>query len=328
MSSLPFKISGTGHYVPGSHILSADIDADFSRAKGKTQARTGIVRRPRVSGESSSSMAVEAARRALEAASLHPEKLGLIISASAVPEQPIPAMGPLIKDGLGLRKCPTFAFDINSSCLSFVTACDMASRYLATSDAQHVLVVSSEIASRALPWREDVDTAAMFGDGAAAAIISKGGALVASHMETWSEGYHDCEIASGGTRFNFETQLHDFTEGARFRMDGRAAYRLAVRVIQPFLNSLLAKAGWLLQDVDLVVPHQASRGALDHLVSKLGIPKEKIIDLIADHGNQIAASIPMALHRARIDGRLREGAKVLLIGTSAGFSIGGLCVIV
>jgi 3-oxoacyl-[acyl-carrier-protein] synthase-3 len=96
-------------------------------------------------------------------------------------------------------------------------------------------------------------------------------------------------------------------------------------VVGPFLEALLGKAGWRLGDVDLVVPHQASRGALDHLVSRLNIPRGKIVDLIASHGNQIAASIPTALHHAFAGGRAPTGSNVLVIGTSAGFSVGGLC---
>ncbi|MFO1033395.1 MAG: 3-oxoacyl-[acyl-carrier-protein] synthase III C-terminal domain-containing protein [Hyphomicrobiales bacterium] len=275
-------------------------------------------------------MGIAAARMALQAAGLGAEDMGLILSACAVAEQPIPAMAPLIKDGLGLRCSSTFAFDVNASCLSFVAACEVASLYLASGQAEHVLVVSSEIASRALPWQDDVDTAAMFGDGAAAAVISRGSGearLVASHMETWSEGYRDCELPAGGTRLDYHAAPAAFAAGATFRMDGRAAYKLAAQVIGPFMKTLLSKAGWQLDEVDVVVPHQASRGALDHLVNRLGIAPAKIVDLIRDHGNQIAASIPMALHQARLEGRLGKGKKVLLVGTSAGFSIGGLCLV-
>ena len=272
-------------------------------------------------------MATQAALQALRAAKLHATEIDLIISACAVAEQPIPAMAPLIQAGLGVQNFGIAAFDVNASCLSFVAAFDVAAQFIASGRCKNILVVSSEIASRALPWATDVDTAAMFGDGAAAAILSASasGGLVASHMETWSEGYYDCEIAAGGTRFDYHKSPEEFSKGAQFFMDGRAAYKLAAKVIQPFVGKLLNQAGWQLDDVDVVVPHQASRGALDHLVARLKIPREKIIDIIASHGNQIAASIPMALHHAVAHGRIQRGMKVLLIGTSAGFSVGGLC---
>lgn len=321
------RIAGTGHFLPAARRTSAEIDVAQGRKAGKTQSRTGIIARPLATSESSSEMAIAAAKAALASAKLPATELDLIISACAVPEQPIPAMAPLIQAGLGLNRIP--AFDINASCLSFVTAFEIAAQLIAAGRYRNVLIVSSEIASRALPWSSDVDTAAMFGDGAAAAILSAhdgtSGGLVASHMETWSEGYRDCELASGGTKFDFHKNPQAFADNAEFRMDGRAAYRLAAKVIQPFFDTLLEKAGWTLPDVDLVVPHQASRGALDHLVAKLKIPRHKIVDIIADHGNQIAASIPMALDFAMRNGQIKSGMKLLFIGTSAGFSVGGLC---
>ena len=321
------RIAGTGHYVPETTRLSSAIDQDLGRKLGKTESRTGIHSRPVVSTESSSFMAVAAAKAALAVSGLAATSIDLILSACAVPEQPIPAMAPLVQAGLGLNGIP--AFDINASCLSFVAAFDLAAQMIESDRYSNVLIVSSEIASRALPWASDPDTAAMFGDGAAATILTashgQSGGLVASHFETWSEGYRDCEIPSGGTRFDFHNDAAGFAQGAAFRMDGRAAYKLAAKTIQPFFDKLLAKAGWTLADVDLVVPHQASRGALDHLVAKLKIPRAKIIDIIADHGNQIAASVPMALDYALRMGRVHSGMKVLVVGTSAGFSIGGLC---
>ncbi len=326
------KISGTGSYVPSDLRLSSDIDRELGRKSGKTEQRTGVYSRPIANQDSSSSMAVAAALRALKDADMEANQIGLILSACAVPEQPIPAMAPLFQAGLGLSQSGIPAFDVNASCLSFVAAFDLAAQLIEAQRYKNVLIVSSEIASRALPWRSDPDTAAMFGDGAAAVIVSPsqrdGAGLVASHMETWSEGYRDCELPSGGTRFDFHKQPDAFASGAAFRMDGRAAYKLAAKVIQPFMDKLLAKAGWGIDDVDIVVPHQASRGALDHLVAKLKIPRAKIIDIIANHGNQIAASIPTALSIAMHEGRIKSGMKVLVVGTSAGFSVGGLCLVI
>lgn len=323
------RIAGTGHFLPSKRVLSSSLDHDLGRKTGKTEQRTGVYSRPVVTFESSSSMAVAAAKAALENAQIAATHIELILSACAVPEQPIPAMAPLIQAGLGLGNSGIATFDINASCLSFVAAFDLAATMIEAGRLQNVLIVSSEIASRALPWSTDPDTAAMFGDGAAAAILSAShgqvGGLVASHFETWSEGYRDCELPSGGTRFDFHNDLLEFSDGAQFHMDGRAAYKLAAKTIQPFFDKLLTKAGWKLSEVDVVVPHQASRGALDHLVAKLGIPRAKIIDIIADHGNQIAASIPMALDHAMKTSRILSGMKVLVVGTSAGFSLGGLC---
>jgi 3-oxoacyl-[acyl-carrier-protein] synthase-3 len=323
------RIAGSGAFVPSGRRTSAEIDRRTGRAAGTTAARTGVIERPVVTTETSSGMAIEAARRAIAASGLSTHAIDLVVSACAVPEQPIPAMAPLIQSGLGLAHSGIPAFDVNASCLSFVTAFDIVAQMIDAGRIKTALIVSSEIASRALPWEASPDTAALFGDGAAAVVVAgsdgRAGGLVASHMETWSTGYRDCELASGGTRFDFHQDRDAFASGAVFRMDGRSAYRLVARVVVPFFERLLSKAGWRLDDVDVVVPHQASRGSLDHLVEKLKIPRHKIVDLIATNGNQIAASIPTALHHALASGRAPPGSKVLVVGTSAGFSIGGLC---
>jgi len=323
------RIAGTGVYTPATRRSSADIDRMLGRPVGRTEKRSGIAERPVAVTESSSFMAAEAAREAIAAACLPADGLDLILSGSSIPEQLIPAMAPLVQARLGLGRSGIPSFDVNASCLSFVAAFDLAAQMIEAGRARHVLVVSSEIASRGLPWRQDPDTAAMFGDGAAAAVISardgRQGGLVASLMESWGEGYHDCEVPAGGTRYDLHGDTEAFIAGAFFRMDGKAAYRLAARVVAPFLDRLLAKAGWRLGDIDLIVPHQASRGAIDHLSGRLGIAREKIVDLLTDHGNQIAASIPTALHHAFSSGRIGRGSRVLVLGTSAGFSVGGLC---
>lgn len=323
------RIAGTGVFVPPTIRTSAGIDAELGRPAGMTEKRVGVKSRPVVTTESTSAMAIEAARRAVERSGVNPQEIDLVLSAAAVPEQPIPATAPLIQQALGLGRARIPAFDVNASCLSFVVAFDIAAQMIEAGRARNVLIASSEIPSRALPWKQSPDTAALFGDGAAAIVLSANrggsGGVAAFHMETWPEGYRDCELAAGGTRFDFYRDAAGFADNAVFRMDGKAAYKLAAKVIAPFFEALLGKAGWRWSDVDLVVPHQASRGSLDHLVQKLKIPREKIVDLIATHGNQIAASIPTALHDAIATGRARKGSKVLVVGTSAGFSVGGFC---
>lgn len=323
------RIAGTGAFVPPTTRSSAEIDEMAGRAMGTTEKRVGVQSRPVVTTETSSGMAIEAARQAIEVSGVSLDEIDLILSAAAVPEQPIPATAPLIQQGLGLGRARIPAFDINASCLSFVTAFDIAAQMIEAGRARNVLIASSEIPSRALPWKQSPDTAALFGDGAAAVVLSSNrgssGGLAAFHMETWPQGFYDCELASGGTRFDFHKDHDGFAENAVFCMDGKAAYRLATKVIVPFFEALLIKAGWRWSDVDLVVPHQASRGSLDHLVEKLKIPRGKIVDIIEHHGNQIAASIPTALHHAIATGRARKGAKIVAVGTSAGFSVGGFC---
>jgi 3-oxoacyl-[acyl-carrier-protein] synthase-3 len=202
-----------------------------------------------------------------------------------------------------------------------------------TGRAKAVLVVASELASRALPWRSDPRTAGLFGDGAAAMVIEAAVeptacALGVMHMETYAEGYSYCELRAGGTRYDFETQREEFAANAEFSMQGAALYRLSSEAAPGFIARLLEKAGWRQGDVDLVVPHQASPHALAHIVKRCGFAAERVIDLVAELGNQVAASWPIALYKAREAGRLQPGMKVLVLGTSAGISLGGATMVV
>jgi 3-oxoacyl-[acyl-carrier-protein] synthase-3 len=247
-----------------------------------------------------------------------------------VGRQPIPATAPLIKRELGAGHLPFPAYDVNATCLSALVALDLASLQIAAGRAKHVLVVTSEIASRALPWEDAPETAGLFGDGAAAFIVSAasgpgGPAAQVSgfHMETFSDGYDACTLAAGGTAIDFHADPEAFARSAWFRMDGKALYRITAAALPGFLDRLLGKSGLVREDIDLVVPHQASPHALAHIVRRGGFPASKVFDRVRTLGNQVAASLPTALCLAREEGLMPRGTRVLLIGTSAGVSLAG-----
>lgn len=244
-----------------------------------------------------------------------------------MPYQPIPAMAPLIVRNLGMADGATTAFDVNSTCLSFVTGLDVAARMISGGAAQTALVVSSEVASRALPWTGHPETAALFGDGAAAAVIGVAEAqttasIKAIRLRSYPSVYEACGIGAGGTRFDFDTDSASFAKHSKFSMDGKALFRLTGQHFSGFVNALLQEAGWEHGDVDLVVPHQASPAALDHMIRQTGWSPEVVVRIVEDYGNQIAASIPFAFDIAREEGRVPGGSNVLFLGTSAGVSFG------
>jgi 3-oxoacyl-[acyl-carrier-protein] synthase-3 len=332
MALRPITILGTGAALPDTVLSSAELDRRYGKPMGWFERRTGVRSRHVCGKERASDLATAAARGALAAANLRPQDVDAVISATAVPEQPIPAMAPLVQANLGLGKTGTPAFDVNATCLSFLTAFDLAAAWIEAGRARRILIVSSEVASRALPWDDDPETAAMFGDGAAAAVIGKNevganSGLAAVAMRTYSDGYRDCELAAGGTRFDFRAERNAFEANATFRMNGPAVYRLSAEVVPPFIDELLRGAGWLIGDLDCIVPHQASRLGLDHMVKRLGLAREKVVDILASHANQIASSLPSALHWAVASGRLKRGDKVLMAGTSAGLSVGGMALV-
>jgi 3-oxoacyl-[acyl-carrier-protein] synthase-3 len=289
----------------------------------------GMKRRFFCEAESQIDLAISAAQKALKAAGRVIDDIDLIISGCAVPYQTIPSTAPLIMKTLGLPDGAAAAFDVNSTCLGFVSGLDLASRWLRAKDAQYALVISSEVASRALPWDDDPQTAILFGDGAGAAVLSSSAngpnkGVIASHMRSFPSAYEASEIGAGGTRFDFHSDRLGFEKHSRFAMNGRDLFRVTATHFVRFLEELLDKAGWTRQDVDIVVPHQASPHALSHMIKLCGFQADQVVNIVSDFGNQIAASIPFALDFAVQNGQVRRNSKVLLIGTSAGVSFGGI----
>jgi len=324
------SILGTGSALPERVLTSAEIDARLGKPSGWTEAQVGVATRRVSADEDQIDLAEMAARRALADAGCRPKDIGLLISAAAVPYQPIPATAPLLQKRLGIPEGGCAAFDVNSTCLSFLTAIDVVASMLPATAAGRALVISSELASRGLPWESDPLVAALFGDGAAAAVLGPGegsAGIVASRMETYPSGYDDCQLAAGGTRFDFRREREAFAERSLFEMDGRALFRHTLKYFEPFLDRLLADAGWSRDAVELIVPHQASPAALAHLVERCGFGRERVVDIMRDHGNQIAASLPTALDHARRAGRLKPGTRTLMLGTSAGLSLGGIALV-
>ena len=320
------SILGTGHALPLAKVTSEMLDSQLGFKLGHLARVSGVNSRFVCKDESQIDMAVIAAHRALARANVPVSKIDLVISASGIPYQTLPSTAPLIMRGLGLKDGQAAAFDINSTCLSFLSALDVAADSIRAGRSHTALVVSSEIASRALPWQDSPDVAALFGDGAGAAVLGAGpnGGIIASHMRSYPSAYEACQIAAGGTRIDFHNAPDLFATNARFKMDGKELYRLTSKHFRRFLDDLLEKAGWHRDDVDVVIPHQASPHALARIGRVIGFPKHKLENHAAQIGNQIAASIPIVLDMAIANGKIAPGAKVLMLGTSAGVSFGGM----
>lgn len=322
------RIAGTGGVVPAERVTTRALEERFGLEKGRLEAATGVVERYVCEGESQIDLACTAAKLALEDAGIEASAVDLIIGGCGVPYQPLPATSPLVMQRLGLADGSAAAFDVNSTCLGFLTAFETASRLIEAGQSKTALVFSSEVASRALPWRDQPEVAALFGDGAAAVVLQEAkpgeGRVVANLMRTYPSAYEACGIGSGGTRFDFHSQPEEFARHSLFHMDGKELFRVTSRHFNGFVTELLQRAGWRHEDVDLIVPHQASPFALAHMARQTGFAPEKLVDISARYGNQIAASIPFALDIARREGRIAPGARLLFLGTSAGVSFGGM----
>lgn len=326
--SLPLRILGTGEHLPATRVESHELDERLKKGPGWTLKHAGIERRYYAGdAETTSSMGAMAARSALAAAGMEPQQLDCIVSACSVMEQAIPCTGALIQRQLGLEQSGIPAFDINATCLSFVAALDLLSTAIAMGRYRRVLVVSSEIASAGLRW-DDAETAMLFGDGAAAAVLGSAGStdgaeLLGTHFETYSAGADLCQVRSGGTRVRPRHDMAEFLRGACFEMQGRATYRMAALRLPRFLERLFERAQVGLAQLRCIIPHQASAKGLAHLEAALKLPSEMLVNVLATRGNQMAASIPVALHHAITSGRLQRGDLMALVGSGAGLSFGG-----
>jgi len=324
-------ISGVGTALPAAKTLSETLDMQLGKNPGWLYRRTGVKTRYVCENETQETLAVSAAQTALKNAGLSIKDIGLILFGAAVGRQPIPATAPLILKLLSGSDHVVPAFDVNATCLSALQAMDIADLWIGGGRCQHVLVVSSEISSRALPWDTQPEIAGLFGDGAAAVVLSAGDnktrGVRSFMLETYPDGYEACQLPAGGTRFDFHNDRETFSQRALFEMDGRLLYKISAKYMPGFIDRLLKKTGWAKDEVDLVVPHQASYGALMHLSKRCGFAPEKIINIVADVGNQVAASLPTALNAAHETGRISQGNKILMLGTSAGISLGGMAYI-
>jgi 3-oxoacyl-[acyl-carrier-protein] synthase-3 len=326
-SELPLRILGTGVYRPREVIDSVAFDRRWQREPGWTERHCGVARRHRAApDETSSWMGARAAEAALAAAGVDGTGLDAVVSACSVMEQAIPCLGVQIQQRLGLGASGIPAFDVNATCLGFMAALDLVASALATGRYRRVLIVSSEVASAGLD-DNDPNTAPLFGDGAAAVVLDRApdaaSALLACQLATYGDGHELCQLRAGGTRLRVGDDPVAHAVGARFTMDGRGLYRLTRSHLPPFVERLLAAAGRGLDGIDCIVPHQASGQGLDHMVAALGMAPERVVRILPEVGNQIAASLPSALHQAIVDGRLRRGQHCLLLGTGAGLSLGG-----
>lgn len=321
------RIAGTGEYVPSRVVTSEEFDARWSKPAGWTRRHTGIHSRRHAGVEEPASfMAASAAEAALARAGLRADQLDCVVSACSVMEQAIPCTGVLVHRRLGLGDSGIPAFDVNATCLSFVTALEMMAAAIAVGRYRRVLIVSSEVASAGLDWN-DPETAPLFGDGAAAVVIEaaadQDSMFIAAHMETYSTGAELCQVRAGGTRLRIHDDLDAFRRGAHFEMSGKATYRLAAQHLPRFMQRLSARAGIDPAELRRIVPHQASAKALRHLELALGLRADLLVRVLESHGNQMAASIPVALHTAIARGDIVRGDLVALVGSGAGLSFGG-----
>jgi 3-oxoacyl-[acyl-carrier-protein] synthase III len=313
-------VAGVGSALPKRVMTNHDLAKIVDTTHEWIVERTGIhARHIAGEGETTRSLAVEAARNALAAAKLPASDIDLIVLATSTPDNTFPATATLVQADLGITQGA--AFDVQAVCSGFVYALVTADSLIKAGQAKHVLVIGAETFSRILDWN-DRTTCVLFGDGAGAFVLSaapdsdKRG-ILASKLR--SDGRYNDKLYVDGGPSTTQTVGH-------LRMEGREVFKHAVTNIASVMEDVLASAGMAAKDIDWFVPHQANRRILEGTARKLGISEDRIVLTLDRHGNTSAASIPLAFDAAVKDGRIKPGQKILLEAMGGGFTWGAVLV--
>ncbi len=323
MSSIRSVIRGVGGYLPARVVTNEELAGLVDTSDEWITGRTGIRERHIVAeGELTSTMGVIAAKAALADAGLTPDDIDLIVLATSTPDQTFPATAVTIQAELGITHGA--AFDLQAVCSGFIFALATADNYLKGSTFKRALVIGSETFSRILDW-EDRNTCVLFGDGAGAVIVeaqdqngSKSDRGILATCLRSDGRYRDKLYVDGGPS-STGTVGH-------VRMDGPEVFRHAVSKISEVVGDTLKQSGFQASDIDWFVPHQANRRILNGAARKLGLDPGRIVITVDKHANTSAASIPLALHTACTDGRIKPGDLVLLEAMGGGFTWGALLI--
>jgi 3-oxoacyl-[acyl-carrier-protein] synthase-3 len=309
------RIVGTGSYLPPRVMTNSEFAARLDTSDAWIRERTGIVQRHIADdSQASSDLALEASRRALQAASVRADQLDLIVVATSTPDYIFPSTACLLQAKLGAKGCA--AFDVQAVCSGFVYALATADSFVKNSLYKNVLVVGAEVFSRILDWN-DRGTCVLFGDGAGAVVLTAAS----------KPGIHASVLHADGSQVDMLSVPGNVCKGSivgspYLQMNGQGVFKYAVKVLDEVARETLAAADMTVSDVDWLIPHQANVRILDATARRLGLPPEKLVVTVDHHGNTSAASVPLALDEFVRAGKIRAGHRVLMEGVGGGFTWG------
>ena len=316
-------ILGTGSAVPSKVVTNDDLAKIVDTSDEWITTRTGIrERRVLEDSKATSDLALLASERALEDAGLDVEDLDAIIAGTCTPDYQFPSLGCVLEAKLGAKE--VFSFDVNAACSGFLNALSVADLFIRSGRIDNALVVGSDVLSRYLDW-QDRSTCILFGDAAGAAVLGAGEngdrGILSTRLQTDGSYAETLYIRAGGTKKPATQETVENREHSIY-MNGKEVFKVAVRSMEDISRRVLAEAGLGVEDVSLVVPHQANRRIIAALAARLDIPMDKVVVNLDKYGNTSAASVPVALDEVRRAGRIAEGDIVLLNAFGAGFAWG------
>jgi 3-oxoacyl-[acyl-carrier-protein] synthase-3 len=309
------RIVGTGSYLPPRVVTNDELAQRIDTSDAWIQERTGIKQR-HIADEfqTSSDLALEASRRALEAAGLKAQQMDLIVVATSTPDFIFPSAACLLQAKLGVKNCP--AFDVQAVCSGFVYGLATADNFIRAGTYRRALVVGAEVFSRILDWN-DRGTCVLFGDGAGAVVLTAGE----------QPGIHASVLHADGSQAGILSVPGNVCGGRIvgspfLQMQGSQVFKFAVKVLADVAHETADAAGIKLEEVDWLIPHQANLRILEATARKLGLARERLVVTVDRHANTSAASVPLALDEFVRAGKIRTGHKVMLQGVGGGFTWG------
>lgn len=316
-------IIGIGHAYPEGILTNADLEKIVDTSDEWITTRTGIKQRHKAADdEYTSQFGTAAAKQAIERAGLDVKDIDLIICATTTPDQIMPSTGALIQAQLGAVNAA--GMDVFAACSGFLYGLTMVESMIRTGQIRHALVIGAEVLTKYVDYT-DRGTCVIFGDGAGAAVLGpvpEGKGILATKIK--SDGRYEEQLYApgGGTKLGTTHETID-DRMHFFKMKGNELFKVAVRSMADISAEVVEKAGYSVEDVDVVIPHQANQRITDAVASRLGVPEEKVYSNIAEHGNTSSASIPIAIDECIESGKIKDGSLVLLTAFGGGVTWGG-----
>jgi 3-oxoacyl-[acyl-carrier-protein] synthase-3 len=326
MPKIKAAIIGVGAALPEKIVTNKDLTKIVDTSDEWIVSRTGI-RERRVSDDKTSTgdLALNAAEKALKHANIKPEEIDLIIVGTTSPDMLFPSTACILQDKLNAPQAA--GFDLSAACSGFIYALSAASKYIETETYKTVLVVGADTLSKYVNW-EDRDTCVLFGDGAGAVVLTastSGNGILNSLLGAEGGGGKYLTMPGGGSRHKLTPEFI-LKKGHCISMEGKEVFKFAVRVLESGVKKVIEEIGLKISDISLLIPHQANTRIIDHAIKRLGLEKEKVYVNLDRYGNTSAASVPIALHEAIAEGRLKDGDLLVITGFGAGLTYGAAAV--
>ncbi|MEZ5425836.1 MAG: beta-ketoacyl-ACP synthase III [Pyrinomonadaceae bacterium] len=326
MSNINAGIISTGHSYPEGLLTNADLEKIVDTSDEWITTRTGIKQRHKAAdNEYTSQFGTRAALQALERAGLKPEDIDLIVCATTTPDQIMPSTGALIQAQIGAVNAA--GMDVFAACSGFLYGITMVESMIRTEQIKYALIIGAEVLTKYVDYT-DRSTCVIFGDGAGAAVlgpVGEGKGILATKIRSDGRFEEQLYAPGGGTKLGTTHQTIDNRDHF-FKMKGNELFKVAVRSMAEISAEMLEKAGLTVDDVDLVIPHQANQRITDAVASRLKVPEEKVYSNIAYHGNTSSASIPIAIDECWEAGRIKDGTLLLMTAFGGGVTWGGTVV--